>query len=230
MTDTCSDNDDDYSSTDNSSEESEPEQNKIEFDPIKFFTNKELCYYKMIDKFFKSCTEEQITKMLAIVNGKSNISLRVLDWFVTRYSKKKSDFNETTNGETFDVHISYKSQLKSYRKKYFDPFRRRKKFHYSYDKTDPSKTFHTTLGQLNFFYWAISNNIIAFVENHVDKILKAMNQSNKEDKKKKETKKKNKNKIMRQKKVAQESKQKDVNITAKKTMNDDEVQIVLSFD
>ena len=32
--------------------------------------------------------------MLDIINGESAISLRVLDWFVTRYSKRKIDFNK----------------------------------------------------------------------------------------------------------------------------------------
>lgn len=56
------------------------------------FTKKETCYYKMIDKFFKDCTDDQITKMLEIINKESEISLRILDWFVTRYAKKKNRF------------------------------------------------------------------------------------------------------------------------------------------
>lgn len=230
MTEACSDNDDSILSSEESEEEVDmPDMNN--FDPTKFFTNKELCYYKMIDKFFRNCNIEKIKKMIDIVNGNSEISLRVLDWFVTRYSKKKLEFDGNNTGETFDVHISYKSQLKSYRKKYFDPFRRRKKFYYKYDKTDETKKFHTTLGQLNFFYWAISNNIIIFVEKNMSQILKAMNHSNKEDKKKKEIRKKTrvaKDKISTLEK--KNIKEQDINIKATKTVSNDEVQIVLSFD
>ena len=245
MTEICSDNDDSILLSEESDDEIDISDVE-NFDPAKFFTNKELCYYKMIDKFFRACPIEKIKNMLDIVNGNSEISLRVLDWFVTRYSKKKLEFDGNNNGETFDVHISYKSQLKSYRKKYFDPFRRRKKFYYKYDKTDETKKFHTTLGQLNFFYWAISNNIIVFVGKNITQILKAMNHSNKEDKKKKDIKKKNKvtkdktssdkgiDKIKEKYKADNKkiviNKINDVNIKATKTINNDEVQIVLSFD
>jgi len=148
------------------------------------FTKKEICYYKMIDKFFKECSDNQIKKMLDIINKESEISLRILDWFVTRYSKKRIDIDMGVD-EIFDVHISYKAQLKSYKKTYFDPFRRRKKFYYNYDKQNNKKNVYTTLGQLNFFRWAITNNIIDYVEQNLSQLTKAMNSSNKEDKKKK---------------------------------------------
>ena len=151
------------------------------------FTKKETCYYKMIDKFFVDCTDNQIKQMLDIINKESEISLRILDWFVTRYSKKRVDIDLGID-DMFDVHISYKAQLKSYKKTYFDPFRRRKKFYYNYDKTNNKKTVYTTLGQLNFFRWAISNNIIEYVEQNLSSLTKAMNASNKEDKKKKQHK------------------------------------------
>src|SRR4029079_13835419 len=105
------------------------------------------------------------------------------DWFVTKYAKRGIDF--TKNGETFDVHINYKAQLKSYKKRYFDPFKRKKKFNYTYIIDGEEKFLYTTIGQLNFFRWAINNDIINFVEKYLPQITKAMNISNKEDKKKK---------------------------------------------
>lgn len=214
------------------------------FDPIKFFSNKELMHYKMIEKFFKTCSNEDIKKMVDIINTTSDISLRVLDWFVTRYSKRRLDFDNSSTGEVFDVHISYKAQLKSYKKRYFDPFRRRKKFYYHYDTDDKSKKLYTTLGQLNFFKWAISNNIINFVEKNINQVTKAMNQSNKEDKKKKEKKKRDKDKLkkiqssnntskdisVKNEKILIKKKKNDINIKATKTIHDDEVQIIVSFD
>ncbi len=65
------------------------------------FNKKELMYYKMIDKYFRSCSEQNINKMISIINGESEISLRVLDWVVTRYAKKKIDFNN--NDEEFFI-------------------------------------------------------------------------------------------------------------------------------
>ena len=148
------------------------------------FTKKETCYFAMIDKFFKRCPDNMITKMINIIDGNDKISLRILDWFVTRYSKKGIDFAKD-NGDVFDVHINYKAQLKSYKKRYFDPFRRKNKFNYEFNIGGEKKLLLTTIGQLNFFGWAINNNIISFVDQSLQQITKAMNVSNREDKKKK---------------------------------------------
>lgn len=159
----------------------------IKQDIITTLTKKELYYYKMVNRYYKSCDKSLIDKMLQIINGESNISLRILDWFVTRYaSKYKICFGTVIDDSLFNVHISYKAQLKSYKKRYFDPFRRRKKFYYNYDCTDKTKTFLTTIGQLNFFYWALSNNIIDYVEKNIDQITKIMVQMNKETRIKKQ--------------------------------------------
>lgn len=198
--DTCSEYDSYYSSDNESIDGYDVKylKNKNEPDLTTFFTKKEICYYKMIDKFFLDCGKDYISKMVDIINGKSDISLRVLDWFVTKYSKKRLDGTKKEsfliipqNGnrtEVFDIRISYKSQLKAYRKRYFDPFRRRKKFKYYYDTTVDRVSVDTTLGQLNFFKWAISNDIIRYVEKNIKQITYAMNQSNKDDKKKKQDK------------------------------------------
>ncbi len=147
------------------------------------FTAKETYYYKMIKKFFKKTDKDNIDMMLDVINGKSKISLRLLDWFVTRYAKKyKTSYNINDGYDRFNVHISYKAQLKSYKKRYFDPFRRRKKFYYVYNKNDSDSKLYTTIGQLNFFRWAIINGVIDYVKNSYDTIIEAMIQSNKKDK------------------------------------------------
>lgn len=159
-----------------------------QIDPTIFFTKKELCWYKMIDKFFRKCHPDRINKMVDIIDGCSNISLRVLDWFVTRYSKRGIDIIQQ-DGEALDIHINYKAQLKSYKKRYFDPFRRRRKFNYVCQVGDEYVILHTTIGQLNFFRWAINYEIIDYVNIHLLDITSAMNVANKEDKRKKELKK-----------------------------------------
>ena len=199
-----SENESDYDSDDTSSELNSGIIDAV--DPLTFFTSKELCYYKTIHKFFKKCGDKEIIRMLDIINGDSSISLRVLDWFVTRYSKRKIDFSDSNENtiDSFDVHISYKSELKSYKKRYFDPFRRRRKFYYplylnelhygnktSSDSNNSNSSkevilLYTTLGQLNLFMWAITNNIINYVEKNLDQISKAMNTNNKDEKKKKQ--------------------------------------------
>lgn len=180
--DSISDTLETQSTRSNKSNSNKDEENQKPVDPITFFNSKELCYYIMIDKYYKKCELEKIDKIKKIVDGDSTISLRVLDWFITKFSKKKSNLENCTNDKIFDINLHYKSQLKSYKKKYFDPFRRRKKFNYNYDKNNNEKIIYTTLGQLNFFKWALNNRVIEYVEENLDKIIKAMNVSNKQEK------------------------------------------------
>lgn len=136
-------------------------------------TQKEKYYYAILTDFYKKCGTENIQLMLDIINGNSMLSLRIIDWFVTRCSYKYKLCIENGN-ELFNIYISYKAQLKSYRKKYFDPFRRNTKFCFHYDIDDDKKYICTTFGQLNFFKWAISNNIIKFIIDNFDFVLASM--------------------------------------------------------
>jgi len=191
--------------------------------------------------------------MIQIVDGKSKISLRLLDWFVTRYANKykvRFDRDEVSVNDIrfdtkvdrgFNVHISYKSQLKSYTKKYFDPFRRRKKFKYYFNK-DKNIWMVTTIGQLNFFKWAFCNNIISYVNDNYATISKAMVNTNKVDKTRKTKEKQEKHDKQEPLTVIEVNndnnskdeeisvKKNGINITAKKKVKQDEVKIVLSFD
>ena len=134
----------------------------------------------MIEKFFNKCENLNIEKMINIINGENLVSLRFLDWFVTRYCylyKLSYKFiNNFIKEENFNINISYKAQLKSFKKKYFDPFRRKKKFYFIINKninTNEHKKYIilTTIGQLNFFRWAITNNIITYTETNYKDIL-----------------------------------------------------------
>lgn len=107
-----------------------------------------------------------------LITGKYKVSLRIIDWFVTNYSKKYNLVIQNKNNKPFIVYLEYKSQLKAYSKKQFDPFCRRARIYYEYD-TD--KKFETTIGQLNFFRWAIENNIIDYIIKNYDDIEKDMN-------------------------------------------------------
>ena len=62
--------------------------------------------------------------------------------------------------QTFNVHTSYKQQLKSYQKKHFDPFSRGCRIPYFINDT----CIITTIGQLNFFKWAIENSVIDYID------------------------------------------------------------------
>jgi len=226
------------SSTDDSSELSidysneENEEICDDFNPLTFFkSQKQLCYFKMIDRFFKKCPIEMIKKMVDIINADSIISLRVLEWVVTKSNKKAVNI-KIGNNEYFSINIMYKAQLKSYKKKNFDPFRRDRKFYYNYDSNDDNKRVLTTLGQLNFFKWAVSNNIIDYVEKHYEDINRSMINYNKEEKVKKTEKKKKKVEIITTKtKIKQEEKKNSVqsNNSTKKSFDGVE-KFTISFD
>lgn len=220
-------------------------------------TKKETYYYKIIDKYYKSLEEEKVIQMIDIIEGRSTISLRLLDWFVTRYANKyKIRYNKVDDPNNpkeikfdksidkgFNVHISYKAQLKSYKKKYFDPFRRRKKFKYFFNKEN-NIYLCTTIGQLNFFKWAFNNHVIDYVTFKYKIISKAMGTSNKLDKTRKQ---KNTKKVSNKKKLTTSTsgegeedsekvieevsvKKNGINIKAQKKETADKIKIVLSFD
>lgn len=231
-----SDSQDDVELSDESNEKKQPDF-KIE-NPNLFFNKIELCHYKIIDNFFKECNKnnpEDIIKMIDIIEGKSDISLRILDWFVTKYSKKKINQNgNIKNVDAFDVKISYKAQLKTYKKRYFDPFRRKKKFFYPCEEDDfiiydgEKKYIFTTLGQLNFFKWALSNNIVSYVEENLKFIIGEMNLYNKDEKCKKNQQKEEKEKENKKKKNIKQKKNLTINSFKNKENND--IKFVLVFD
>jgi hypothetical protein len=118
------------------------------------------------------------TEKTEITNKK--LSLRLIDWFVTNYAKQNATYyvikKQNGSSRTFFVYQEYVSALSGYNKEYFDPFRRGKKhgkvFSLEYDE---NKEIQTTLAQLNFFMWAIKNNVIEYVKNNIDKVHEDMN-------------------------------------------------------
>ena len=132
---------------------------------------------------------ENINKMMSIINGESKISLRIVDWFVTNYAKKYYtvyDLPQTRNNGTielsrFKVYNDYKLKLKAYSKHRFDPFCRWERISIPYEG---EKYMETTIGQLNFFKWAIQNNIIDFIKSNYELIENDMNSRNSTSKRK----------------------------------------------
>jgi len=122
---------------------------------------------------------ENLNKMMRIINGESKISLRIVDWFVTNFAKKYYTVYEIeteTMGEMrLKVYKDYKLKLKAYSKKRFDPFCRWERITIPYDETNHMET---TIGQLNFFKWAIDNHIIQYIEEHYEEIEEDMNTRN----------------------------------------------------
>ena len=129
--------------------------------------------------------KENSTELLRILNNQKNVSLRSIDWFITNYSKKnninysiyKSPENKLTFNSEYPFHLnlnvfqSYKAQLKAYSKKKFDPFCRRDRIQFN----SCGEIIETTIGQLNFFKWAICNLITDYILLHKNKIELDMN-------------------------------------------------------
>ena len=200
------------------------------------------------DLLMQSLTEfftenNNVDYMLPIVNGNSSISLRIIDWFVTNYAKKNNisyytnhlmdvqeggTFIKKPISRQFIVYLNYKSQLKAYSKKQFDPFCRRERISFYYDKENE---LVTTVGQLNFFRWAIENHVIEYINENLEEIENDMNQSvrslyNKRNKSKKN--KKNRGGGGSSKK--QRRKRQELSVNATKSVSKHNVKILVKFE
>ena len=211
-------------------------------------TGKQVVLLIPLTKFFAQ--KENITKLKDIIDGRSKLSLRLIDWFVTNYSKKnyimynltkirdlnkskskkeskqENQLKEKLNNKTynldhksstinntnlnndnldndnidnllffpsnvkkqncensneqelfsdyFNVFNDYRAQLKSLNKRNFDPFCRRSRIKFYYGKSNDDFII-TTVGQLNFFKWAIENYILEYIEYNLKTIDEDMN-------------------------------------------------------
>jgi len=144
-------------------------------------TSQENMIIKSLEKFYED--NQNINLFIPILNSESQISIRLIDHFVTKYSKNnKTNYKlkENDNEQIFNVHTSYKQQLKAYQKKHFDPFSRGDRIPYFIG----DNCVITTIGQLNFFKWFISKKIYEYILDNHNKIEIDMNKKNKNDKKK----------------------------------------------
>lgn len=131
----------------------------------------------------KSLTEfyqdpKYIKQMKNIIDQNSVISLRILDWFITNYSKK---YRTIISGKerVVDVYQNYKLQLKSFSKRQFDPFCRKNKIIFYYNDQD---YIETSCGQLCFFRWCFENSILDYVQSNLNIIEQDMKNSLKDKK------------------------------------------------
>tara|TARA_A100001015_G_scaffold174640_1_gene194155 strand:+ start:2425 stop:2979 length:555 start_codon:yes stop_codon:yes gene_type:complete len=180
----------------------------------RYMTQNSLLLNNLLEYYNK---DDNLESILPIINGESKISLRLIDWFVTNYSKKYFTVYDLKKGDKsvrFKVYIDYKLKLKAYSKKRFDPFCRWERINIPY-KND---TFiQTTIGQLNFFRWAQEKQILNYIFKHIEEINTDMNKRNStsrsKDKKNKKTRKK----------------REELSISASKSIKKENVEIVVEF-
>ena len=188
--------------------------------------SKDQLLMKDLSKFYNNDT---INKILPITLGQSKISLRVLDWFITNYCKS-NNIILNNNNKYYNIHLDYKSQLKAFSKKQFDPFCRRERIKFVYNN-DTSEYLITTVGQLNFFRWALENKIIDYIEQNLGTIDKDMNENIRKPYK---SKRKNKSSKVKENTVGsvkiERRKRRELSKAATKTLNRYKCNITLDFD
>lgn len=162
-----------------------------------------------------------LERMLKIITGETKISLRIVDWFATNYAKKYYTLytiNQQDNNEErrFKVYDDYKLKLKAYSKKRFDPFCRWERISIPYKG---NSFIETTIGQLNFFKWAIENKVIDYIEENYDTIEKDMNSRNSTSKRKETVVDNTKTRKKRE----------ELSLSATKSIKKEKVEIVVQF-
>ena len=126
--------------------------------------NKEQWVLHRLETFYRN--PEHLTRVKDILEGTSPMSLRLIDWLVTNYAKKHNISYLTKEGKHVIVYLAYKNHLKAYSKKMFDPFCRWKRIQFM--------EMSTTVGQLNFFEWAIQDEVLDYLQTHYDDVQKDM--------------------------------------------------------
>ena len=217
----------------------------------KFIQGKQELLLVSLNNYYQNDCNKQ--KLIRILNGEEKISLRIIDWFVTNYAKKnninysiklkitspkrntlkkglkysKKDMEKFTNYKQINVFLSYKEQLRAYSKKQFDPFCRRNRIDFYFNEEE---FITTTVGQLNFFRWALQNNIINYIMENYKDIENDMN---------KNTRKKiidineldlNNSKIEESMKKKNRKKRQPLSVAATKNMNKNSYPGLLNFD
>ncbi len=125
----------------------------------------------ILTSLYSYYTHEKFNIILPIISGDSEISLRLIEWFVTIYTKKNKISFLRNNIYYADINMydDYKLQLKTHKKKLFDPFSRGIRIFFCFNKME-GKCISTTIAQLNFFKWAINNNVLDYIKKNLDEL------------------------------------------------------------
>ena len=171
--------------------------------------------------YYNNDNYRNLDRILPIINGESKVSLRIIDWFSTNYAKKHfvvySLVNNAGDPTRFKVYMDYKLKLKSYSKKRFDPFCRWERITFPYKN---NSMIQTTLGQLNFFKWALENKVIDYLDNNYSDIENDMNNRNSTAKNKtNDNTKGNKTRKKRE----------ELSISASKSIKKENVEVIVKF-
>lgn len=103
--------------------------------------------------------------LLPCINQSSPVSLRLLDWIVTNYSK---EYRLVLHHQKYSIHVheQYRNAMHTWGCKYFAPFRRGNKVVFIFK----NEHYSTTLGQLNFMHWCSRTGLLDYALDHLEEI------------------------------------------------------------
>ena len=131
----------------------------------------------ILEKLSPFYTEERIRSvLLPLIHRTDSVSLRALEWVCTNYSKKHNIVCDAKEG-VFNIHDGYTLSLSHFRRRNFDPFRRRERIKVVYGEEE-GEWVETTVGQLNFVHFAHERGVISFTRVNLDDIERDMNETN----------------------------------------------------
>ena len=123
---------------------------------------------KELAPYFSEALQRDV--LVPVATQTFDVSLRVLDYTCTNYAKKTRVL--TTGSPPVHVFSLYKDWLRHYRRKTFDPFRRRERIYFR--SPCDGTVLDTTVAQLNFLRWALTYDILAYVRRHAAVIERDM--------------------------------------------------------
>ena len=122
-----------------------------------------------LERAYTPCIAEDVLKPL--LTQSSTVSLRALDWAVTNWAKEHNVVCTAVTGGTTNVHHAYLSALSHWKRRLFDPFRRRDRVQVRIG----GELLETTLGQANYALWCYQTGVLSYVMGHRDEIEAHMN-------------------------------------------------------
>ena len=117
--------------------------------------------------------ESRVRTFSDIVNHRNGLSLRIIDWLITNFSKAFSVAIES-DGLPRNLCKDYHKNLTAHNKKNFDPFARRRRINIVMFGGEHRVS---TIGQLNFFRWFLSKDLVEFLIQNKTVIEKHMKDS-----------------------------------------------------
>ena len=115
-----------------------------------------------LERFYAE-NPDALLKFKSMVHGPRKVSMRLIDWFITNYSKHhKVCFMKPDKTECI-VFLEYRAMLDAgMNKEHFDSFCRGNTFEFH--------GVRTSIGQLMLFKWIIQSSILDWIESHSEDI------------------------------------------------------------